>query len=191
MRHGARAFTLAVALTVVAAAASGAARAATPDTRAIDPAKSRAAFGLTHVFVERVTGTVPIVSGTLEFGADSPLPSSVSAELDPRSVTSGDHDRDGALESPDFFDVKDFPVWTFASTKITPVNAGAFGVDGTLTIRGVAQAVHLDVTIKGDAAHPLFHAVGHIDRHGFKMPITRLDPAIGNTVDITLDIATK
>jgi len=158
---------------------------------AIDAAKSRASFSVQHVFVEHVTGTVPIVSGSVVLPPDSSTPDSLTAQLDPGKVASGDRDRDSSLVSPDFFDVKDYPVWTFTSTKITPVSATAFGLDGSLTIHGVSAPEHLDVTIHGDAAHRVYHAFGHVDRRAFHMPVTRLDPAIGNIVDTTLDITLK
>jgi polyisoprenoid-binding protein YceI len=158
---------------------------------AIDAAKSKATFSVQHVFVAHVTGTVPIVSGTVVLPPDSATPVSLTAELDPSKVGSGDRDRDESLVSPDFFDVKDYPSWTFTSTKITPVNATAFGVDGTLTLHGVSAPEHLDVTVRGDVAHRVYHAIGHIDRRAFHMSVTRLDPAIGNIVDTTLDITLK
>jgi polyisoprenoid-binding protein YceI len=159
--------------------------------RAIDPLHSRAAFSVTHVFVEHVTGTVPILDGTIIPAPDSPLPMSISARLDPAKVTSGDPDRDAALRGPDFFDVKTDPVWTFVSTAIVPVDGAHFGVDGNLTIHGVTTPVHLDATIRGDASRPSYHAAGRIDRRAFRMAVTRLDPAIGQMVEITLDIAVK
>jgi polyisoprenoid-binding protein YceI len=166
-------------------------RAGAQDAHAIDPAKSKAAFSVPHVFVERVTGTVPIVGGTVVLPPDSATPVSLSAELDPSKISSGDRDRDASLVSPDFFDVKADPAWTYTSNKITPVSATAFGVDGTLTLHGVTVPEHLDVTMRGDATHRVYHAIGHIDRRAFHMSVTRLDPAIGNIVDVTLDIALK
>jgi polyisoprenoid-binding protein YceI len=165
--------------------------AAIGSTFAIDAAKSKASFSVQHVFVERVTGTVPIASGTVVLTEDSAIPESLTAELDPSKVSSGDRDRDSSLVSPDFFDVKADPTWTFVSTKITPVSATAFGVDGTLTIHGIAAPEHLDVTVRGDAAHRVYHAIGHVDRQAFHMSVTRLDPVIGKIVDVTLDITLK
>jgi polyisoprenoid-binding protein YceI len=172
-------------------ATGAAARADEPVPHAIDAAKSKASFSVQHVFVERVTGTVPIVGGTVVLPPDSATPISLTAQLDPGKVSSGDRDRDAALVSPDFFDVKNDPTWTFTSTKITPVSATAFGIDGTLTLRGVTVPEHLDVTVRGDAEHRVYHAIGHIDRRAFHMPVTRLDPVIGNIVDATLDIILK
>ena len=108
--------------------------------------------------------------------------------LDAAHVDSGDRDRDASLESSDYFDTQKFPEWTFASTKITPTGPAAFGLDGTLTIHGVAQPEHLDVTVTGDAKSPQYHATGRIDRHAFGMKGARLDPVIGKDADVTLDI---
>jgi polyisoprenoid-binding protein YceI len=159
--------------------------------RAIDPARSKATFRIQHIFVSRVTGAVPILSGTVVLSAGSSIPVEVSAVLDAAHVDSGNKDRDGALTGPDYFDTAKFPAWTFASTKIAATGPAAFGMDGLLTIHGVAQPQHLEVTLGGDAAHPTYHATGRIDRHAFGMQGARLDPVIGKDADITLDIALR
>jgi polyisoprenoid-binding protein YceI len=159
--------------------------------RAIDVAASKAQFTVTHVFVEHVSGTIAIRSGSVTLPQGSVIPISATATLDPSSVNTGDHDRDSDLRGPDFFDAAKFPALTFASTKIVPRAANAFGMDGTITIHGTSQPQHLDVTIGGTPESPHYHAAGKIDRHAFGMAITRLDPVIGNTVDITLDIALR
>lgn len=159
--------------------------------RAIDSAKSQAQFSIQHVFVSHVSGTIPIESGSIELAAGSEIPVKATAILDATKFNSGDSDRDGSLTSPDYFDTKRFPTWTFTSTKITPTGPAAFGMDGMLTMHGVTQPEHLDVTITGDPAHPLYHAVGHIDRRTWGMKGTRLDPAIGNVADVTLTVLLK
>lgn len=159
--------------------------------RTIDPAASKAQFSVSHVFVERVSGTIAITSGTLTLPPDSMIPVAVTAVLDPSTVSTGDRDRDASLRSPDFFDIAKFPAWAFSSTKIMPENPTSFTMDGMLTIHGVAQPEHLTVSVSGTVANPHYRAVGKIDRHAFGMAITRLDPAIGGTVDVTLDIAVR
>lgn len=170
---------------------SSAVFAAGSEQREIDPAKSVAQFSIEHIFVDRVTGTVPVLSGSITMQGGSAIPVSVSAVLDPTRMNSGDPDRDSSLESPDYFDTKLFPTWTFVSTKIVLSGSATFGMDGMLTMHGVTQPEHLDVTVRGDVAHPAYHAVGHIDRHAFSMKGARLDPVIGNAADITLDISLK
>jgi polyisoprenoid-binding protein YceI len=161
------------------------------DQRAVDLTASKVQFSIQHIFVQHVIGTVPILSGSVILSGDAAIPSSVQAVLDATKVSTDDPDQTSCIRSADYFDVKQFPSWTFTSTKITPHGAAAFGMDGTLTIHGVAQPEHLDVTIGGDASHPTYHAVGEIDRHAFGMKGTRLDPVIGGTADVTLDITLK
>lgn len=160
-----------------------------PMHRALDPAASKAQFEVSHVFVERVTGVIAIRAGSVELQPGSLIPTAAAAVLDPASVNTGDRDRDADLRSTDFFDVATYPQWTFTSTKIVPQTATRFGMDGMLTIHGVAQPEHLDVTVSGTPAAPHYHAVARIDRHAFGMATTRLDPAIGGTVTVTLDIS--
>ena len=157
---------------------------------AIDPLHSKAQFSVQHIFVEHVTGTIPIVSGTIDLPADSLVPTSVTAVLDPKKLHTDEPDRDAALQAPDWFDTPAYPTWTFTSTKITAASKG-FTMDGMLTIRGVAQPEHLTVIASGDPAHPHYVATCEVDRKVFGMIPTRLDPVIGNPVDITLEIVTQ
>jgi polyisoprenoid-binding protein YceI len=176
---------------ILAAVAALPATADAPNRRAIDPGASRARFAVQHIYVERVTGTVPIVGGIVALPPDSLIPLSVTAQLDATRIKSGDDDRDAALQGPEWFDVKRFPTWTFASTKIAPTTPDAFTMDGLLTIHGVARSERLFVKISGTPAHPLYQATGTIDRHAFGMTVTRLDPVIGGTIDVMLDVALK
>jgi polyisoprenoid-binding protein YceI len=157
---------------------------------AIDSAKSTVTFSVQHIFVERVTGGVPVLSGAVDLPDGSAVPLSVTAVLDATKLKTGDPDRDGVMGTPEWFDTKKFPTWTFASTKITPA-ANGFTMDGMLTIHGVAQPEHMVVTASGDPQHPVYHATCQVDRHAFGMSVTRLDPVIGGTVDVTLDIRVK
>jgi polyisoprenoid-binding protein YceI len=162
--------------------------AAAPGSRAIDSAKSSAQFSVAHIWVERVTGTVPIVSCAVSLEPGSLIPQSANAVLDATRITTGEPDRDRSLESPDFFDAAKFPRWMFISTRIVAKGPASFEMDGDLTIHGVTQSERVDVTANGDPLHPEYRAKAQIDRHAFGMLRTRLDPTIGNTVDITLDI---
>jgi polyisoprenoid-binding protein YceI len=138
-----------------------------PAPRAIDTAKSRAQFSIAHIWVERVVGTVPILSGSVTLAADSTIPASVTAVLDATEIATD---------------------WTFTSTKIVPTGPASFEMDGNITIHGVTQAERMQVTVTGTAGQPAYRATGKIDRHAFGMAVTRLDPTIGGTAEITLDV---
>jgi polyisoprenoid-binding protein YceI len=180
--------TLALALSAALAACGAVALADAPEPHAIDIAKSRAQFRIAHIFVSHVTGTIPILSGSVKLSAGSLIPLEVEAVLDAAHVDSGDRDRDASLEGADYFDTQKFPTWSFASTKIVATGPSAFAMDGNLTIHGVAQPEHLDVSVTGDAVHPAYRATGRIDRHAFGMRGARLDPVIGKDADVTLEI---
>jgi polyisoprenoid-binding protein YceI len=155
------------------------------DELKIDAAHSHANFSVNHVMIERVTGTVQIVSGTITTGPDGVTPAAVSAVLDPRRLSTGDPDRDGDLQGDGWFDTKKFPTWDFKSSAITPGPNGTFTIAGTLTIRGVGQPVTLLTTV---VPHKGYRAVTHVDRHAFGMKIGRTDSLVGTDVTINLDI---
>ncbi|MGC1380236.1 MAG: YceI family protein [Candidatus Baltobacteraceae bacterium] len=179
----AAALSLAYALLAIAAAP--------PAQRSIDTQRSKARFSVSHIWVERVTGTVPIAGGSVTIAPDSLIPIAASAQFDAAKIETDEPDRDAALRSPDFFDTAKFPTWTFVSTKVTPKSAAAFEMDGDLTVHGVTQPERLNVAASGDPAHPVYHATATIDRHAFGMAVTRLDPTIGSTVEVTLDVTLK
>lgn len=160
-------------------------------THAIDTHASRASFTVSHIFVEHVSGTIPIESGDVRLPSDSAIPTSVIATLDPAGVSTDEPDRDSALRSAEFFDVARYPTWRFVSTAIHATGSASFTMQGNLTIHGVTQPETLQVQVTGDARHPTYRATGTLDRHAFGMSRTRLDPAIGGTVDVTLDITLR
>lgn len=52
------------------------------------------------------------------------------------------------LKDPDFFDVKKFPVSTFAVTRVVPGTGETIEVTGDLTIKGITHAVTFPVKIE-------------------------------------------
>ena len=81
-------------------------------TWTIDPSHSEASFTVRHAGISKVRGTVSIVSGELVLG-ETLADSTLTATLDPASVSTGDANRDGHLKSGDFFDVENNPEMTF------------------------------------------------------------------------------
>ncbi len=175
-------------LTVAAALLASTLAAGAAQDRAIDIARSRATFSISHIWVEHVGGSVPILSGSVTLADGSMIPTAATAVLDATRIATGEPDRDRSLESPDFFDATKFPHWSFASTKVVARSANAFELDGNLTVHGVTQPEKLEVTASGTPAHPVYHATAQVDRHAFGMSVTRLDPTIGDTAEVILDI---
>ncbi|MBK9178839.1 MAG: YceI family protein [Acidimicrobiales bacterium] len=122
-------------------------------TWAIDPSHSTVGFVVRHLMVGRTRGRFGAFDGVVTV-AEDPTASSVEVTIDAASIDTRDETRDGHLRSPDFFDVERHPSLTFESTGVVPVGAGRWSVTGTLTIRGEARPVTLDVEYEGTEVDP-------------------------------------
>jgi polyisoprenoid-binding protein YceI len=121
-------------------------------TWTIDASHSEAGFSVRHAGISKVRGTVAITEGTIVVGEDLTV-TSVTATLDPSTISTGDAGRDGHLKSGDFFDVEQFATWTFASTSVRPVGSD-YVIVGDLTIHGVTKSVELETEFNGTAVDP-------------------------------------
>jgi polyisoprenoid-binding protein YceI len=119
----------------------------TAGTWSIDPVHSEVGFTVRHMMVSKVRGKFEAFSGEIVTGAD-PLDSSVIAEIDLSSITTGAEQRDAHIRSADFFDVETYPAMTYRSTSVRRQGDG-FVVDGKLTLKGVTKDVPLALELNG------------------------------------------
>jgi len=126
----------------------------------IDPTHSRIGFTVRHAMVTKVRGSFNEFagSGTVENGA-----ASLHIEMTASSVNTGNPDRDGHLQSPDFFDVANFPKLSFVSTSIKDAGAEKVIVEGNLTIKDVTKPISIEFEYTGTATDPYGNA-----RFGFE-----------------------
>lgn len=163
----------------------------------IDPAHTTAGFSVRHAGIAKVRGTITVTSGTITAGDD--LESSrVTAELDARSINTGDAGRDGHLRSADFWHAEDKPTWTFASTGIRAAG-DEYIISGDLTINGITKGVELETGFTGCATDPSgnrragFEAQVEINRKEFGLTWNAAMETggflVGDKVKITLDVS--
>ncbi|GAB2451326.1 YceI family protein [Xylanimonas ulmi] len=165
---------------------------------AIDPSHSTASFTVRHAGIAKVRGTIAITSGVVTVGEDLES-SSVTAELDAASVSTGDANRDGHLKSADFWHAEERPTWTFTSTSVK-ADGGDFVIVGDLTINGVTQTVELETEFTGTATDPFGNARAAFES---ELEISRADYGltwnaaletggflVADKVKIALDIST-
>jgi len=144
-----------------------------------------------------VRGFVGITEAVITIGADLSA-SGVTATLDASTIDTRDANRDGHIKGADFFDVENFPTWTFVSTSVTGSGAEAV-VAGDLTIHGVTRPVTLATEFNGTAVDPYgnlragFSASTEISRKDFGLTWNAALEAggvlVGDKVKITLDIS--
>jgi polyisoprenoid-binding protein YceI len=119
----------------------------------IDPSHSRLGFVARHAMVTKVRGSFDEWQGTAHIDTANPAASSVKLTINAASVATGSADRDGHLKSADFFDVENFPEWTFASTAVSR-DGDEWTIVGDLTIKDVSHAVTIEFEEGGSARDP-------------------------------------
>lgn len=142
---------LALVLTFGAAPAAGAA----VETYEVDKVHSSILFKIRHL-LSKTTGQFKDYTATVQIDPETRDTVNVSATVKVASIDTGDAKRDAHLRNEDFFDVAKFPTITFTGEKLTDVNADRTKgkLHGTLTIKGVAKPVVLDVEWHGTATDP-------------------------------------
>lgn len=125
----------------------------TAGTWNLDLGHSEASFTARHAGVTKVRGTVKITEGALQLG-DTLEASTLTATLDPSTVSTGNENRDGHLKSADFFNAETAEPWTFVSTGVTQTGENTYVITGDLTINGVTRSVDLDTEFTGVVVDP-------------------------------------
>ncbi len=119
----------------------------TAGTWTIDPVHSEVGFTVRHMMVSKVRGKFTSFSGEITTGA-SPLDSSVTADIELSSITTGNEQRDAHIRSADFFEVEEYPVMSYRSTGIRQ-QGSSYLLDGKLTLKGITRDVPLTLELNG------------------------------------------
>ena len=129
-------------------------------TYTIDASHSRVGFSARHAMVTKVRGSFNDYTGSAVV-ADSAA--TISIEINAGSVDTRSADRDGHLQSPDFFDVANFPKITFTSTSVKDLGSEKLSVEGNLTIKDVTKPITIEFEYSGTATDPFGNS-----RYGFE-----------------------
>ncbi len=166
----------------------------------IDPDHSVACFSIKHMMIANIRGMFSGIKGTIHYDADDISRSSVEAEIDVRSMTTGIRTRDAHVLSEEMLDAARYPTITFRSEKVVPEGTNRAKVHGNLTVHGVTKQVVLDAKYFGPVKSPFggevafgFSASTKVNREDFGVmwgsePMESGGFMAGKEVEITLDV---
>jgi len=116
------------------------------DTYRFDPSGSTIGFSV-HQFLGATHGKFTNFSGKIEVDREHPENSSVTAQIDMRSIDTRIKKRDDHLRSAEFFNVEKFPQMTFKSRSVKQTGPQSGDILGDLTMHGVTRPITLHVKL--------------------------------------------
>jgi len=162
-----------------------------------DPSGSTISFSVRQ-FLGTTHGKFTRFSGKIEIDREHPENSSVTAQIDVRSIDTRIKKRDDHLRSAEFFDVEKFPQMTFKSRSLKRTGPQSGDILGDLTMHGVTKPITLHVKLLtpiSDTSRTRWSVMTDpITRRDFNLmfaPATESISGISQSVAITIEIEAK
>ena len=167
------------------------------ETYKFDPSGSTIGFSV-HQFLGTTRGKFAKFNGRINVDREHPENSSVTAQIDVRSIDTRIKKRDDHLRSAEFFNVEKFPQITFKSRNVKQTGPQSGDILGDLTMHGVTKPVTLHVkllTPLNETSQTRWGVtVDPITRRDFNLvfaPATETVSGISQTVAINIEIEAK
>jgi len=119
----------------------------------VDPLHTTSTFAVSHLGLSMQRGSFGKTTGTVILDRAART-GSIDVAIDASLVTSGSSSRETLLRGEDYFNVAQFPMITFKSTRLKFEGDSLVAAEGDLTIRGVTRPVVLTVSDFKCAIHP-------------------------------------
>ena len=168
----------------------------TPGTWTVDAMHSSIGFVARHMMLSKVRGRFTDFTASIEV-ADPPQDSTVFAEVQMASVSTGEEGRDAHLRTNEFFDVENHPTMTLRSTGFESAGDD-YVMHADLTIKGTTLPVDFELEFGGVGQDPWggtragFTATTTINRNDFGVNFNAVLEAggllVGEKVTIEIDV---
>ncbi|PYK14657.1 MAG: hypothetical protein DME64_09765 [Verrucomicrobia bacterium] len=116
------------------------------ETYRFDPSGSTIGFSV-HQFLGTTHGKFTKFNGKIDVNREHPENSSVTAQIEARSIDTRIKKRDDHLRSAEFFNVDKYPQITFKSRSVKQTGPQSGDILGNLTIHGVTKPITLHVKL--------------------------------------------
>ncbi len=167
------------------------------ETYKFDPSGSTIGFTV-HQFLRTTHGKFTRFNGKIDIDREHPENSSVTAQIDVRSIDTQIKKRDDHLRSPEFFNVEKFPQMTFKGRNVNRTGPQSGDILGDLTMHGVTRPITLHVkllTPVNETSRTRWAVTTEpIARRDFNLMFAQAAEAvsgIGQTVAINIEIEAK
>ena len=167
------------------------------ETYKFDQSGSTIGFSV-HQFLGTTHGKFTNFSGRIEIDREHPENSSVTAQIEVRSIDTRIKKRDDHLRSAEFFNVEKFPNMTFKSRSVKRTGPQSGDILGDLTMHGVTKPITLHVKLLTpiDATNRTHWSVTTepINRREFNLmfaPSAEAVSGISQTVAINIEIEAR
>ena len=167
-------------------------------TWVIDTIHSDVQFKIKHLVISNVTGSFKKFEGNIIKEGDDFNNAKVNFTIDVKSIDTNQAQRDGHLQSGDFFSADVYPEISFESTSFVNIKANDYKMIGNLTMKGVTKPVELNVEYGGseDNGHGIlkhgFEITGIVNRIEFGMTWNKLTDTgglgLGENIKLTANI---
>ena len=161
------------------------------------PSGSTIGFSV-HQFLGTTHGKFSKFNGKIDVNREHPENSSVTAQIEVRSIDTRIKKRDDHLRSAEFFNVDKYPQITFKSRSVKQTGPQSGDILGDLTIHGVTKPITLHVkllTPLNDTSRTRWAVtVDPITRRDFNLmfaPAAESVSGISQTVAINIEIEAK
>jgi polyisoprenoid-binding protein YceI len=164
----------------------------------VDASHSSIDFSVRHMMIAKVKGSFHDFEAQVDADPSDLTTAEINFNIDLSSVDTRNKDRDGHLQSADFFDVENHPKLVFQSTKIVSTGDGEYNLTGDLTLHGVTKSETFSVTFEGTGKDPWgnekvgFGATGTLKRSDYGLTYNAAletgGVLIADDVKISLDI---
>ena len=167
------------------------------ETYRFDPSGSTIGFSV-HQFLGTTHGKFMKFDGKIDVNRERPENSSVTAQIDVRSIDTRIKRRDDHLRSAEFFNVEKFPQMTFKSRSVKRTGPQSGDILGDLTMHGVTKPITLHVkllTPLNETSRTRWAVTTQpVTRRDFNLmfaPATEAVSGISQTVAINIEIEAK
>lgn len=192
-----RQISLAAALIGTSVAAQAVDLSAVPSgSYAVDPTHAYVNFQYTHLGLSRPMLQFDDFNITLDLDNANVSKSSLTVNIDPKSLEAGSDIWKSHLTGGDYFDVGTHPEITYTSTSIEKTGENTLKVMGDLVIKGESKPVQLDVKLLAAMNHPMsgdpvigFTASGQLLRSAFGLG--KFAPNVSDEVDLMISAEIK